>query len=41
MKISLFAQAPYRTLPDDFEQNHESVCDVPYSLTTGEGVYSS
>jgi alkanesulfonate monooxygenase SsuD/methylene tetrahydromethanopterin reductase-like flavin-dependent oxidoreductase (luciferase family) len=41
MKISLFAQAPYRYLPADFEQNHESVCDVPYSLTTREGVYSS
>ena len=41
MKISLFAQAPYRYLPEDFEQNHESVCNVPYSLTTREGVYSS
>ncbi len=41
MKISLFAQAPYRYLPEDFEQHHESVCDVPYSLTTREGVYSS
>jgi len=41
MKISLFAQAPYRTLPDDFEQNHESVCSIPYSLTNREGVYSS
>jgi len=41
MKISLFAQAPYRYLPDDFEQTHESVCSVPYSLTTREGVYSS
>jgi hypothetical protein len=41
MKISLFAQAPYRYLPEDFEQHHESVCSVPYSLTTREGVYSS
>jgi alkanesulfonate monooxygenase SsuD/methylene tetrahydromethanopterin reductase-like flavin-dependent oxidoreductase (luciferase family) len=41
MKISLFAQAPYRYLPEDFEQHHESVCDVPYSLTTRNGVYSS
>src|SRR6478736_3616396 len=41
MKISLFAQAPYRYLPEDFEQNNESVCSVPYSLTTREGVYSS
>ena len=41
MKISLFAQAPYRYLPEDFEQHHESVCSMPYSLTTREGVYSS
>ena len=41
MKISLFAQAPYRYLPGDFEQHYESVCSVPYSLTTREGVYSS
>lgn len=41
MKISLFAQAPYRYLPEAFEQNYESVCDVPYSLTNPEGVYSS
>jgi alkanesulfonate monooxygenase SsuD/methylene tetrahydromethanopterin reductase-like flavin-dependent oxidoreductase (luciferase family) len=41
MKVSLFAQAPYRYLPDDFEQNHESVCSIPYSLTTRDGVYSS
>jgi len=41
MKISLFAQAPYRYLPEDFEQHYESVCSVPYSLTTREGVYSS
>src|SRR4051794_31864757 len=41
MKVSLFAQAPYRYLPEDFEQSHESVCSVPYSLATREGVYSS
>ena len=41
MKITLFAQAPYRYLPDDFELNHESVCSTPYSLTTRDGVYSS
>jgi len=28
-------------MPEDFAQNYESVCDVPYSLTTPEGVYSS
>lgn len=41
MKVTLFEQAPYRYLPDDFEQNHESVCSTPYSLTTSDGVYSS
>lgn len=41
MKISLFEQAPYRYLPADFESTHESVCSIPYSLTTPEGVYSS
>jgi alkanesulfonate monooxygenase SsuD/methylene tetrahydromethanopterin reductase-like flavin-dependent oxidoreductase (luciferase family) len=41
MKIILFEQAPYRYLPDDFEQCHSSVCDTPYSLTTSDGVYSS
>ncbi|WP_328324788.1 LLM class flavin-dependent oxidoreductase [Kribbella sp. NBC_00382] len=41
MKVTMFAQAPYRYLPDDFETDHESVCSVPYSLTTREGVYSS
>ncbi|MPY98879.1 MAG: LLM class flavin-dependent oxidoreductase [Actinophytocola sp.] len=41
MKITLFEQAPYRYLPDDFEQHYESVCSTPYSLTTRDGVYSS
>jgi alkanesulfonate monooxygenase SsuD/methylene tetrahydromethanopterin reductase-like flavin-dependent oxidoreductase (luciferase family) len=41
MKITLFEQAPYRHLPDDFEQHHEAVCSTPYSLTTRDGVYSS
>ncbi|MEZ2389712.1 LLM class flavin-dependent oxidoreductase [bacterium RCC_150] len=41
MKISMFAQAPYRYLPEDFEKNYESVCSIPYSLTTNEGMYSS
>lgn len=41
MKITLFEQAPYRYLPDDFEQHHESVCSTPYSVTNREGVYSS
>lgn len=41
MKITLFEQAPYRYMPDDFEQNYESVNSTPYSLTTPDGVYSS
>ena len=41
MKITLFEQAPYRYLPDDFEQHHQSVCNTPYSLTNRDGVYSS
>lgn len=41
MKINLFAQAPYRFLPPDFEQHHESVCSTPYTLTNSEGIYSS
>lgn len=41
MKITLFEQAPYRYLPDDFEQNLISVCNTPYSVTTRDGVYSS
>ncbi|MDI9969877.1 LLM class flavin-dependent oxidoreductase, partial [Rhodococcus ruber] len=41
MKINLFLQAPYRYLPDDFETKHESVCSIPYSLVTRDGMYSS
>jgi alkanesulfonate monooxygenase SsuD/methylene tetrahydromethanopterin reductase-like flavin-dependent oxidoreductase (luciferase family) len=41
VKITLFEQAPYRYLPPDFEQHHESVCSTPYSLVTKDGVYSS
>ena len=41
MKITLFSQAPYRGLPDDFEQHHESVCSTPYSLASRDGVYSA
>src|SRR4051794_74333 len=41
VKITLFEQAPYRYLPDDFETHHESVCSTPYSVTTPEGVYTS
>lgn len=41
MKITLFEQAPYRYLPDDFEERYESMCSTPYSLTTREGIYSS
>jgi alkanesulfonate monooxygenase SsuD/methylene tetrahydromethanopterin reductase-like flavin-dependent oxidoreductase (luciferase family) len=41
MKITLFEQAPYRYLPDDFERKYQSVCTTPYSVTTRDGVYSS
>jgi alkanesulfonate monooxygenase SsuD/methylene tetrahydromethanopterin reductase-like flavin-dependent oxidoreductase (luciferase family) len=41
MKITLFEQAPYRFLPDDFEKKYDSMCNTPYSLTTKEGIYSS
>src|SRR5262245_14854662 len=41
MKITAFAQAPYRYLPADFEQRYESVCSTPYSLVSTDGVYSS
>jgi len=41
VKVNLFLQAPYRYLPDDFETKHESVCSIPYSLVTRDGMYSS
>lgn len=41
MKLTLFAQAPYRNLPEDFEDRFSSVCDTPYGLTTPEGIYSA
>jgi alkanesulfonate monooxygenase SsuD/methylene tetrahydromethanopterin reductase-like flavin-dependent oxidoreductase (luciferase family) len=41
MKITLFEQAPYRYLPQDFEQRFNAVCDMPYSLVSRAGVYSS
>ncbi|WP_018348355.1 LLM class flavin-dependent oxidoreductase [Longispora albida] len=41
MRITAFAQAPYRFMPDDFEQHHNSVCDTPYSLANRDGVYAS
>lgn len=41
MKVSLFAQAPYRALPDDFEQHHESCVTTPWGLTEPEEVHAS
>lgn len=41
MKISLFSQAAYRQLPDDFENRYESCVTTPYALTTPDNVYSS
>lgn len=41
MKITLFAQAAYREMPDDFERRYEAVCNTPYSLTTQSGIYAT
>jgi alkanesulfonate monooxygenase SsuD/methylene tetrahydromethanopterin reductase-like flavin-dependent oxidoreductase (luciferase family) len=41
MKITMFEQAPYRFLPDDFEHRYEAVCSTPYSLADRDGVYAS
>lgn len=41
MKITLFEQAPYRYMPEGFEQRYESVNNTPYALTNPDGVYSS
>jgi hypothetical protein len=41
MKITLFEQSTYRFLEDDFEQRHESLRSVPYSLVNGERMYES
>ncbi|MET7289763.1 LLM class flavin-dependent oxidoreductase [Streptomyces sp. NPDC005573] len=41
MKVTLFEQAPYRSLPADFEEHHDSACTTPYGLTDRAGVYSS
>ena len=39
MKVTYFQQVPYRDLPPDFEQNHESVVTTPYhEVTRPEGV---
>lgn len=39
MKVTYFQQVPYRDLPDDFEQNHESVITTPYfDVTTQDKV---
>jgi alkanesulfonate monooxygenase SsuD/methylene tetrahydromethanopterin reductase-like flavin-dependent oxidoreductase (luciferase family) len=41
MKVSMFSQVPYRRLPDDFEQRHESVVTTPWDLTEPEEVHAS
>lgn len=38
MKVVYFQQVPYRTLPEGFEQHHESAVTPPWSLTTPAGV---
>lgn len=41
MKVNYFQQVPYRSLPEDFVQQHESVVTTPYALTTPQGVKSA
>ena len=41
MKVSLFAQAPYRALPADFEQRFESCVTTPWELTHPDEVHAS
>ena len=41
MKVSLFAQAPYRALPADFEEHHESCVTTPWALTAPGEVHAS
>ena len=39
MKVNYFQQVPYRKLPSDFEQHHESVVTTPYfDVTTPDNV---
>ena len=38
MRVSMFAQIPYRDLPADFEQHHISAVTTPYSITRPESV---
>lgn len=40
MKVSMFSQVPYRHLPHDFEQRHESVVTTPWKLTEGPQVHA-
>jgi alkanesulfonate monooxygenase SsuD/methylene tetrahydromethanopterin reductase-like flavin-dependent oxidoreductase (luciferase family) len=42
MRVALFQQAPYRFLPEDFEQHHDSAVTTPYrALVDAEGMTST
>lgn len=41
MKVSVFAQTPYRALPDDFEDRYESCVTTPWSLVDKDEVHAS
>jgi alkanesulfonate monooxygenase SsuD/methylene tetrahydromethanopterin reductase-like flavin-dependent oxidoreductase (luciferase family) len=41
VKVSLFAQAPYRALPADFEQRFESVVTTPWDLVDPDEIHAS
>jgi hypothetical protein len=41
VKVSLFAQAPYRALPADFEQRFESVVTTPWDLVDPDEIPAS
>lgn len=41
MRVSVFSQTPYRALPDDFEQHHESCVTTPWSLVDNDEVHAS
>jgi alkanesulfonate monooxygenase SsuD/methylene tetrahydromethanopterin reductase-like flavin-dependent oxidoreductase (luciferase family) len=41
MRVSLFGQAPYRALPDDFQEHYESAVTTPWGLTESGEVRAS
>jgi alkanesulfonate monooxygenase SsuD/methylene tetrahydromethanopterin reductase-like flavin-dependent oxidoreductase (luciferase family) len=41
MKVSLFEQVPYRSMPDGFEHDHHSVVTAPYDVVDPERMQES